>query len=87
MIEKPRSPVGMTIPEWCQGNQRRIEAAQREYLVLKSHEEPEEALNSQGDVEMSEPSNNLVEKQVSELAQHMVHLIQACSEEKDVLEE
>jgi len=87
MIEKPRSPAGRAIPEWCQGYQRRIEAARREYLLLKSEKEPVEVPSGQGEIKMSEANNNLVQKQLSPLDQQIVHVIQPCNEEKDVQEE
>jgi len=36
---------------------------------------------------MLEPNTDLVQEQLSELAQQIVHVIEACNEEKDVLEE
>jgi hypothetical protein len=36
---------------------------------------------------MSEANPDLVQKQLSELAQQIVHVIEACNEEKDILEE
>jgi len=86
-VEKPQSPVSKPIPEWCLEYQRRVEAARREYLLIKEQEEPEEALEGQGDIEMLEPGTDLVQEQLSELAQQIVHVIAACNEEKDVLEE
>jgi len=64
-----------------------MEHARREYLLLKSQEEPDETRSGQGEVVMTEANTNLVQKQLSELAQQTVHVIQACNEEKDVLEE
>ena len=85
-IEKPRFPVGRAIPEWCLECQRRIEDARREYLLLKVQDEPLEAPSGQGEIQMTN-STNLVRKQLSELAQQVVHVIQACNEGKVVLEE
>jgi hypothetical protein len=56
-------------------------------LLLKEQEEPEEALEGQGEVQMSEANPDLVQSQLSELAQQIVHVIEACNEEKDILEE
>jgi len=86
-VEKPRSPVARPIPEWCLGYQIRIEDARKEYLLIKEQEEPQEALEGQGEIEMLEPNTDLVQEQLSELAQQIVHVIEACNEEKDVLEE
>jgi len=86
-IEKPRSPAARTTPEWCLEYQRRIEAARREYLLLKEQEEPEEALEGQGEIQMLEASPDLVQDQLSELAQQIAHVIEACNHEKDLIKE
>jgi len=56
-------------------------------LLLKEQEEPEEALEGQGEIQMSEANSDLVQEQLSELAQQIVHVIEACNEEKDILKE
>jgi predicted nucleic acid-binding Zn-ribbon protein len=56
-------------------------------LLLKEQEELEEALEGQGEVQMSEANPDLVQEQLSELAQQIVHVIEACNEGKDILEE
>jgi len=86
-VEKPRSPAARQIPEWCLEYQKRIEDARREYLLIKEQAEPEEALEGQGEIDMLEPNTNLVQEQLSELAQQIVHVIEACNLEKDVLKE
>jgi len=86
-VEKPRSPAVRPIPEWCLEYQRRIEDARREYLLIKEQAEPEEALEGQGEIDMLEPNTNLVQDQLSELAQQIVHVLEACNLEKDVLKE
>ena len=86
-VEKPRSPAARPIPEWCLGYQCRIEAAQKDYFLIKEQAEPEEALEGQGEIKMLEPSTDLVQDQLSELAQQIVHVIEACKEEQEVLEE
>jgi hypothetical protein len=86
-VEKPRSPAARAIPELCLGYQRRIEAARRDYLLLKEQEEPEEGSEGQGEILMTEANSDLVQKQLSELAQQIVLLIEACNEEKDILKE
>jgi len=58
-----------------------------EYLLLKSQEEPKEAPSGQGEVIMTEANTDIVQKQLSELPQQIIHVIQAWNEEKDVLEE
>ena len=86
-MEKPRSPAARPIPEWCLEYQKRIEDARREYLLIKEQAEPEEALEGQGEIDMLELNTNLVQGQLSELAQQIVHVIEACNSEKDVLKE
>jgi len=85
-VGEPRSPAARPIPEWCLEYQRRIEATRRDYFLLKDQEEPEEAVEGQGEVEMIEANTDIVQEQLSELAQQIVHVIEACNEEKDVLE-
>jgi len=86
-IEKPRSPAARPIPEWCLNYQRRIEAARKDYLLLKEQEQPEEEIEGQGEIEMTEANTDLVQKQLSELAQQIIHVIKACNEQKDILDE
>jgi len=86
-IEKPRTPVQREVPVWVQSYQNRLEEARREYLLLKDHEEPEEALEGQGEVVMAEANTDLVQEQLSELAQQVMHVIQACNEEKEIIED
>jgi hypothetical protein len=64
-----------------------MEAARRDYLRLKGQAEPEEAEEGQGEVEMTEANTDLVQRQLWELAQRIVHVILTCNKEKDVLEE
>jgi hypothetical protein len=52
--------------------QSRIEAARKDYLLLKEQEEQEEAEEGQAEVEMTEASTYLVQKQLSEYAQQIV---------------
>jgi hypothetical protein len=56
-------------------------------MLLKSQEEPDEAPSGEGEAEMTKASTDLVQNQMSELTQQIVHVIQACNKEKDVLEE
>ena len=86
-IDKARSPAAGTIPEWCLEYQGRIEAARREYLLLKEQEEPEQALEGQGEVQMLEANPDLVQDQLSELAQQIALVIEACNDEKDLIKE
>ena len=86
-VEKPRSQPAKPIPEWCLGYQKRIEAARREDLLINEQDELEEAMEWQGEIEMLEPSIDLVQKQLSELAQQIVLVIEAFNEQKEVLQE
>ena len=56
-------------------------------MLLKEQEEPKAAEEGQREVEMLEASPSLVQRQLLELAQQIVHVIDACNEEKEVLEE
>ena len=56
-------------------------------MLLKEREEPPEAIPGQGEVEMSEGNQDSVQEQLSELTQQVIHVIQACNEEKEVLED
>ena len=67
------------MPVWVQQYQNQLEEARREYLLLKSHEEPKEAQDGQGEVAMVEVNTDLVQNQLSELAQQVMHVIQACN--------
>jgi len=86
-VEKPRSPAARHIPEWCLEYQRRIEDARRDYLLLIEQEEPEGAPEGQGEIQMTEANTDLVQKQLLELPQQIVHVIEACNKEKDILKE
>jgi hypothetical protein len=79
--------VARPIPEWCLEYQRRIEATRNDYLLLTEQEEPEEAQDDQGEVEISVASPDLIQRQLSGLAQHIVHVIEVCNEENEVLVE
>jgi hypothetical protein len=56
-------------------------------LLLKEQEKPEQALEGQGEIEMTEANTDLVQKQLLELDEQIVHGIEACNEEKHILEE
>jgi hypothetical protein len=46
-------------------------------------EEPEETLPGQRELEMPDENSDLVQKQLLQLAQHVVSIIQACNKEKE----
>jgi hypothetical protein len=77
----------MAIPEWSQEYQRRIKAARREYLLLKEQQEPQHVASRQGEAKMQEADTDLVQKQLSELAQQVVYGIQSCNKEKHNFED
>jgi hypothetical protein len=56
-------------------------------LLLKEQEEPEEAPEGQEEIQIVQANSDLVQKQLSELAQQIVHVIEACTEEKDIIKE
>jgi hypothetical protein len=62
------------------GRPKRILATQRTRRAL-------EGPCRQGEIEVAEENTNLVQKQLSELAQQVMHVITACNEEEDILEE
>jgi hypothetical protein len=57
-----------------QDYQRRIEQARLDHQQLKAIEFAEEAEEGQGELEMPNANSNLVQKQLSELAQQVVHI-------------
>jgi predicted nucleic acid-binding Zn-ribbon protein len=73
--------------EWFLEYQGRIEAARRDYLLLKEQGEAKESVEGQGGIEMTEVNSELVQIQLLELEQQIIHVIEACNEVKDVLEE
>jgi len=56
-------------------------------LLLTVYAEPEKAESSQGEEAIKEPESDSMQQQLSELAQQAVQDIQACNEERDVLED
>jgi hypothetical protein len=53
---------------------------------MKEIEYRGEAQEGQGELEMPDTNSNLVQKQLSEHAQQVVHIVQACNEETEILE-
>jgi len=86
-VEQPRSPAARPTPEWCLECQRKKDAARRDYLLITQQGEPEEVVEGQGEVEMIEANTDLVQEQLSDLALQIIHVIEACNEGKEVLEE
>jgi len=54
---------------------------------MKAIENPEETKLGQGELEMPGARSNLVQRQLSELVQQVIYIIQASKEEKEVLED
>jgi len=86
-VEKRRSPVAREVAAWVREYQRRIQQARLENQQMKALEYPEEEEEGQGEREMTDANSNLVQKQLSELAQQVVHIVHACNEEKELLED
>jgi hypothetical protein len=86
-VEKPQSPAAKEIPSFVQEYPRRIEQAWPEYQQLKEIEFPGEAVQGQGELEMIDDSSNLVQKQLSELVQQVVHMVPAGNVEIEILED
>jgi len=80
-----KSPAARAVREWCQRYQQRLEAAAEEIRLIKEHGEPEEAIEGLGEVEMVE--SDPVRTKLQELTQQMVHVVQACNEEKELIED
>jgi hypothetical protein len=55
-------------------------------LLIKEKGEPEEALEGQGEIEMTEANTDLVQKQLSELTQQIIYVIEASNDENGILE-
>ena len=86
-VEKPRYPAPREVPVWVQNDQNRLEEARREYLLLMSHKEQWEAVEGQGEVVMVDANSDLLQNQLSELVQQVMHVVQECNEEKEVIED
>jgi len=56
-------------------------------LLLKSQGGPNKAPSRQGEAAIPEANTDLVQRQLSELAQQIVPVILACNKKKDFLEE
>jgi len=85
--EKPRSLAAREIATWVQEYPRRTEQAWLEHQQIKALEYPEEAVEGQGELEMPDVNSNLVQRQLLQLAQQAVHIVQACNEENEILED
>jgi len=80
-----KSPAARVVPERCQRYQQRLESASEEIRLIREHEKPAEAIEGLGEVEMAE--SDLVTTKLQELIQQMVHVVQACNEEKELIED
>ena len=86
-VEKPRSPAAREILALVQEIQSRIEQDRLEHQQMKELEYPKGAEGGQGELEMTDANSNLVQKRFSELVQQVVHIVQACNEEKELFED
>jgi len=80
-----KSPAGYQTPVWCQAYQRRLEAAREQLKLIKEPEEPEELELGIGEVLM--PEADPVQGKLEQISQQMMHMVQACNEEKEIIEE
>ena len=79
------SPAAQAIPTWCQKYRLRLQAVAEQVCPIKEDEEPEEAELGFRVVEMRE--QNAVSTKLQELTQQMAYVVQACNNEKEVIEE
>jgi chromosome segregation ATPase len=80
-----RSPRPQEIPEWCRNYQLRIEAAREQLKQIEEAGEPEEAELGLGEIEMRQADP--VQQHLQGLTQQIVHIIEACNSEKEIMEE
>jgi hypothetical protein len=80
-----RSPRPQEIPEWGRNYQLRIEAAREQLKQIKEAGQPEEAVIGLGEIEMRQADP--VQQQLQGLTQQIVHIIEACNSEKEIMEE
>jgi hypothetical protein len=73
------------LPEWCQKLQQRLETATEDIRLIRENGEPDEALEGLGEIEMLE--QDPVRNKLQELTHQMVHVVQACNEEKNIIED
>jgi len=52
---------------------------------MKAIEFPGEAEECHGELKIPDANSNLIQRQLSELAQEVVHIVQACNEEIEML--
>jgi len=80
-----KSPAAREIPVCCQQYQQRLDAAAEQVRLIRENGEPQEAEQGLGEVEMREQDS--VQTKLQELTQQMVHVVQACNEEKGLIED
>jgi len=85
-VEKPGSPLAKLIPPLLHQSQRRIEEARLDHQQMNVLEYPEGAEEGLGELQIPDANSKLVQKEMSELAQQVMHIGQACNEEKELLE-
>jgi hypothetical protein len=86
-VEKPQSLAAKQVLVWVQEYQCRIEQARLNHQLIKAQQYPDEAEEGQGEHEIPDANSNLDQRHLSELAQQVVHMVQACNEENKFLEE
>jgi len=80
-----KSPAGHQMPAWCQACQRRLEAAREQLKLIREAGEPEEAELGIGEVSM--PEADPVQGKLEQIFQQMMHVVQACNEKKEIIED
>jgi len=80
-----KSPAAHQTPAWCHSYQRTLEAAREQIRLIKEAAEPEEAELGIGEVSM--PEADPVQGRLEQISQQMMHVVQACNEEKEIIEE
>jgi len=80
-----KSPAAHQTPAWCKSYQKRLEAAREQIRLIKEAGEPEEAELGIGEVVI--PEADPVQGRLEQISQQMMHVEQACNEEKEIIEE
>ena len=84
-VEKPRQPAATEMTKWAHDYGRWIEQVRVEYQHIKAMEFPHNADLGEGEKEMPDTNYNLVQTQLSYLAQHVLHIVQAGNDQKQIL--
>jgi len=80
-----KSPGAQEIPAWCSQYKVRLEPAAEQVALIRENRGPEIAEQGLGEVDMR--AQDPVQTKLQELTQQMVHVVQACNEEKGLIED